>query len=184
MKKTIQILSLAASAALIAGCSSNEYTQTPTPPNGTSVDMSRNSDGTAGNTAYNFNQGSYTPKQDVTLDQLPQAAQITVRNQIGDDQIVKIKEVTRDGQTAYRVELQRKDWHSERPALVVAADGSILKESHLKTIDEPAGAQAPERTGLDSVPNNSPSTAPNPAQPSNPAASITGLSPASVQSDR
>jgi hypothetical protein len=183
MKKTIQVLSLAASAALIVGCSSNEYTQTPTPPNGTSVDMSRNSDGTAGNTAYNFNQGSYTPKPEVTLDQLPQAAQITIRNQIGDDQIVKIKEVSKDGQTAYRVELQRKDWHSERPTLVVAADGSILKESHMRTINEAAGAQAPESSALDSIPN-SPSTAPNPAQPYNPAAPTPAFPPASVLSDR
>src|SRR5580698_8296715 len=94
MKNTIQILSLTAAAALIAGCSStsNQYSQSPTPPNGTSVDMSRNSDGTAGNSAYNFNQGTYSQKTEVTIDQLPQPAQTTIRNQIGSDQIAKIKQ--------------------------------------------------------------------------------------------
>ena len=183
MKNTIQILSLAAAAALIAGCSSpsNQYPQTPVPPNGTSVDMSRNTDGTAGNSAYNFNQGSYTPKQEVTLDQLPQPSQTTIRNQIGNVQIENIKQETKDGEVVYRVELQRKNWHSGRPNLVVAADGSLLKESHMKTINESAGAEAaptPESSALGSTPNNNPSAAPNPAGPT------PAFPPASVQNDR
>ena len=134
------LFSLATAAGLIVGCASNENIHTmPTPPNGTSVDMRPQYRWHRGQSAHHrFNQGSYTPSREaVTIDQLPQAAQVTIRNQIGDDQIVKIKQETRDGQTAYRVELQRKDWHSERPTLVVAADGSILKERHMpRTINE------------------------------------------------
>ena len=188
--KTIQLISMVAAAGLIAGCSSTgsqsgNYTTTPNPPNGPSVDMSRNTDGTAGNSAYNFNQGSYNPpgapgnegksdeaKTDVTIDQLPQAAQQSIRNQVGDQQIAKIKQETKDGQTAYRVELQRKDWYSMRPSLLVAADGAILKESHLQKINEAAGSQTPQSSSSmgsqanpsgDQIPQNSQGTPANPS---------------------
>jgi hypothetical protein len=99
--------------------------------------------------------------KDVTFDQLPQAAQTTIRNQIGDQQVAKIREETKDGQTAYKIELQKKNWHSLRPDLIVAADGSIIKESHMEKVNEAAGAQAPGSSAAGSSTN---STSSNPQQ--------------------
>jgi hypothetical protein len=97
----------------------------------------------------------------LTLDQLPPAAQATVRQQAGQQRIVKIKRETRDGQAVYKVELTRRGelFHG---MLLVGADGSLLKESHLS---DPAGAEAPlpnmpnEGNPIERVPNS-----PNPAQ--------------------
>jgi|GEM_PF-3201161 len=84
----------------------------------------------------------------LTLDQLPAAARTTIRNQVGDQQITSIQPVTKDGESAYKVELQKKAWYSMKPSLIVSADGSLLKESHLPgpSINEAAGAQAPNAT--------------------------------------
>jgi hypothetical protein len=191
--KTVGIISMAAAAGLIVGCASNQYTTTPTPPNGTSVDMSRNTDGTAGNSAYNFNQGTYSPpgspgnevKSELSLDQLPQAAQTTIRNQIGNESIAKIKQETKDGQTAYRVELQRQDWYGARPSLLVAEDGAILKESHMQKINEAAGAEAPQSSSSASSDYSGSSLGAtgvehDPAAPANPASPSPAYPPSSV----
>lgn len=82
----------------------------------------------------------------MTLDQLPQAAQTTVRNEVGDTQIYSIKQESKDGQTAYKVEVDRRGFYPMRPSLIVAQDGSILKESRdlanrHSTVNEAAGAE-------------------------------------------
>lgn len=172
MKKTILLVSLATAAGVIVGCSSSSRESSSydnsNPAPGTSYNSNPTSAGSSSDTAA-YNNGnaaganqtaandttpsSATPEKsgflgmggkDVTIDQLPQAAQTTIRNQIGDQQIAKIREETKDGQTAYKVELQKKNWHSMRPDLIVAADGSILKESHMEKVNEAAGAQTPQ----------------------------------------
>jgi hypothetical protein len=92
-------------------------------------------------------EGTLT-RANLALEQLPAAAQTTIRNQVGDQQIVSIRPETKDGETAYKVELQKKSWHAMKPSLIVAADGSLLKESHMPgpAINEAAGAQAPRGT--------------------------------------
>ncbi len=91
------------------------------------------------------NEGVFT-RANLSLDQLPAAAQTTIRNQVGGQQITSIQSVTKDGEPAYKVELQKKSWFSMKPSLIVSADGSLLKESHLPgpAINEAAGAQAPQ----------------------------------------
>ncbi|HZM03212.1 MAG TPA: hypothetical protein VFC44_09325 [Candidatus Saccharimonadales bacterium] len=109
----------------------------------------------------------------MTINQLPPAAQTTVRNEIGSQPISCIKQETKDGQTAYKVELQRQGMSPMHESLVVAADGSILKESRKLAssraqMNEPAGAETDEiRTPSASSPAASPSSqAPNTASPS------------------
>jgi len=172
MKKTILMVSLATAAGVIVGCSSSSRESSSYNNSNPAPGTSYNSSGAAGttsDTAYNnansANQASAANQttsassdtsgsshsgflgmggNDVTIDQLPQAAQTTIRNQIGDQQIAKIREETKDGQTAYKVELQKKNWHSARPDLIVSADGSIIKESHMEKVNEAAGAQSPQ----------------------------------------
>lgn len=77
----------------------------------------------------------------VALDQLPPKVQATVRGQAGADQIHQIKAETKDGQTVYCVEFNRSSAWRMRPELIVAADGSIVKEKHMGNIvNEAAGS--------------------------------------------
>jgi hypothetical protein len=106
----------------------------------------------------------------MTINQLPPAAQTTVRNEIGDQQIFSIKEENKEGQTAYKVEVDHRSADMMRDSLVVAADGSILKESrHLASLhnkmSEPAGSQ---NNADQTTPTSSPSStqAPTEANPS------------------
>jgi len=80
----------------------------------------------------------------LTFRDLPQAVQSAVRGQIGDQQIRAIKTETNEGETEYKIQLERRSGSLFRPMLLVAANGLILKESHMgKTIHEAAGAEAP-----------------------------------------
>lgn len=78
----------------------------------------------------------------VSFNQLPQAAQTTVRNEIGDKPIARVDEDTRYGEPAYRVEVEAPGLN---PAIWVAPDGSIIKESRRlvsqRPMSEAAGAQ-------------------------------------------
>ena len=80
----------------------------------------------------------------ISFNQLPTAAQTTVRNEVGDKPIARVDEDTKYGQPAYRVEVESP---GPNPKLWVAPDGSIIKESRRlvsqRPINEAAGAQAP-----------------------------------------
>ncbi|HWD18750.1 MAG TPA: hypothetical protein VHB20_05680 [Verrucomicrobiae bacterium] len=180
--KTIQFIAVAAAAGLMAGCSTNDHRSVSSNDHatpGTSMNAAGGATsepvgqtdmaGSPGASVNNPNQASYSSynssstmpdtaaalsseRSQLSFDQLPASVQSTIRNQIGDQQITKIKQETKDGQTAYKIEFQRKDWYSMRPTITVAADGSILKESHLKKNYEAAGAQAPEnQSGANSI---------------------------------
>jgi hypothetical protein len=82
----------------------------------------------------------------MTLEQLPPAAQTTVRNEVGEQHIYGIQQCSKDGQNCYKVEVERSRYALAKPTLYVAQDGSIIKESHSladrrNQINEPAGAQ-------------------------------------------
>ena len=107
----------------------------------------------------------------MTLDQLPPAAQQTVRNEVGDTQIYSIKQCDKDGQTAYKVEVQRNGFSLMKPTLVVAQDGSIIKESRdladrRAKVNEAAGAQNNSSWDQNGAANsgNSPSASPGSTQ--------------------
>jgi len=157
--KLIPITLLAAAAGLIVGCSSNEYA----------------TDTTGG--AYGYNPGG-NAKYVLTLDQLPQPAQIAILQTIAGEPIERIKQENRDGQTVYRVEMQRTDWHSPHPTLLVAADGTFIRESHLP-IYEAAGADNSNQARLGAL-GCEPSVGPS----GNAASPFTPLAPTSVLSTR
>jgi hypothetical protein len=107
----IQILAVAASLALLAGCTTSRETM------------------------------GYAER--VSFEQLPPAVQMAVRNKVGDEPVARIDKETKYGQQSYRVEVERPGLN---PALWVAADGSILKESGRLArggMSEAAGGQAP-----------------------------------------
>jgi hypothetical protein len=81
----------------------------------------------------------------VKFDQMPQAAQATVRNEVGDRTIKRITEETKYGRPTYRVEVE-EPWINS--ALWVAPNGAVVKESsrlvaqrQVRTVNEAAGAQ-------------------------------------------
>jgi len=101
----------------------------------------------------------------MTINQLPPAAQTSVRNEIGSQPISCIKQETKDGQTAYKVELERQGMSPMRESVTVAADGSIIKESRKlasahNQINEPSGAD------MDKTDDNRPSVANPSSSPS------------------
>jgi len=168
--KMTQLISILAAAGLVAGCSSTrnqtQNDQSTNPSNNGTPSTSMNTQGNINEpsgsqaNAADTNQIQTSPEFDhaqsmrgseVTFDQLPQAAQNAVRQQIGNQDIDKIKQETKQGQVAYKVELQKNDWYTMRPTLTVAADGSILGESHLKGITEAAGAQTPQSQSTSSM---------------------------------
>jgi hypothetical protein len=111
----------------------------------------------------------------MTINQLPPSAQTTVRNEVGDEQISSIKEENKEGQTAYRIELDHRNVDMMRDYIVVAADGSILKESrHLASthnkMTEPAGSQ---NNADQTTPTASPNSTQAPAE-----ANPNGVNPA------
>jgi hypothetical protein len=86
----------------------------------------------------------------VAFEQLPQPAQQAVRNEVGSRRINRIDQDIKNGQVAYRVEVQKgAGWTSwSNPTLWVTPSGSILKEStslssRNQQVTEPAGAQTP-----------------------------------------
>ena len=110
----LQIISLAAVVAVLAGC-----------------------------TSYKERMGYATP---ISFNQLPAAAQATVRNEIGNRQIARIDQENKYGQPAYRVEVEER---GPNPTLWVSSDGSIIKQSSRLT----AGRTANEAAGAQSNPN-------------------------------
>jgi hypothetical protein len=91
----------------------------------------------------------------VTFNQLPPAAQTTVRNEIGNQPIARITEDNNYGQQTFRVEVEQPGLNG---ALWVASDGSIIKESrrlvsHRAAVNEAAGAQAPKSDSMKSDSN-------------------------------
>lgn len=85
--------------------------------------------------------------QPVSINELPPAAQATVRNEIGNQPIAKITREWKYGDPAYRIEVEHT---GVNPSLWVAADGSIITESRTlvianqkekQRIYEAAGAQ-------------------------------------------
>jgi hypothetical protein len=86
---------------------------------------------------------NFPAAQPVAFNQLPPAAQATVRNEIGTQPIAQITQESKYGETTYRVEVERKGIN---PTLWVAGDGSIIKESgslvvESRRMNEAAGAQ-------------------------------------------
>ena len=82
-------------------------------------------------------------KTPLTLNELPPAAQTTVRNQIGTLPIASITEEQRYGAITYRVETENK---GRNGVLWVEPNGSIVKESRAlvaeqRRVEEGAGAQ-------------------------------------------
>jgi hypothetical protein len=92
----------------------------------------------------------------MNFNQIPPAAQATVRNEIGNQPIEAITKEVKYGEPSYRIEVQRPGLN---PTIWVAADGSIIKESRRLVgsnepryqyqiqphyqVNEAAGAQAP-----------------------------------------
>jgi hypothetical protein len=165
--KTMGWCSVTVAVGLLAGCASQPAGNNSAnlSPNGPSTTMNASfSSDSSGVTDQDMAQSSeaYLAPVQLTLDQLPPAAQATIRQQAGQRRIVKIKRETRDGQAVYKVELTRQGdlFHG---MLLVSADGSLLKEAHLS---EPAGSEAPlpnmpnEGNPIERVPNG-----PNPAHP-------------------
>lgn len=119
----------------------------------------------------------------LTLDQLPRAAQSSIRNEIGSKQISSITEESKNGETAYKVEVQRPDFYSMRPSLIVGSDGAVLKESRSlssRHVNEAAGAENSEANAK--WPSSSPDStqAPSEANPSgtNPERAVPSDNPA------
>jgi len=144
-------ISLTVAAGLMTGCASQPAGNNSAnlSPNGPSTTMNASfSSDSSGATDQDMAQASesYLAPVPLTLDQLPPAAQATIRQQAGQRRIVKIKRETRAGQTVYKVELTR---HGElfHGMLLVSADGSLLKVAHLSS---PASSEAP----LPNIQNN------------------------------
>jgi hypothetical protein len=79
----------------------------------------------------------------ISFNQMPPAAQATVRNEVGSQPIAAITTEYKYGEPTYRIEVERKGIN---PTLWVAADGSIIKESrslfsYNQQMNEPSGAQ-------------------------------------------
>jgi len=157
--KIVTLISLAAAAGMVAGCSSDEYANS----------------NTAG--PYGYNYGGDT-KYVLTLDQLPQPAQIAILAQINGQPIARIRQEIREGKTVYRVDLQRADWATGRPSLVVAADGALLSESGMP-IYEAAGAEYRQGAAIGAT-----GVTPDPGPSSNPASPTPAFPPSSVLFDR
>ena len=90
--------------------------------------------------------------QNISLNQLPPAAQATIRNEIGNQPIAKLTKEWKYGDPSYRVEVEQR---GANPDLWVAADGSIITESRslvvqnqkaAERINEAAGAQRRPQT--------------------------------------
>ncbi|HEX3719654.1 MAG TPA: hypothetical protein VH595_17010 [Verrucomicrobiae bacterium] len=63
--------------------------------------------------------------------QLPANVQSTIRDQAGNDPISQIKMDTKNGATVYCVTFETRKAAYPRPELVVAPDGSIVKEKNM-----------------------------------------------------
>src|SRR5688572_12070188 len=62
----------------------------------------------------------------ITEAQLPAAVQKTLNQQKGTDTVKDIEKETRNGQTVYEVELNRRGLN---PKLVIAEDGSVVRDA-------------------------------------------------------
>jgi hypothetical protein len=69
---------------------------------------------------------NYGASEQISFNQLPRAAQATVRNEVGNQPISLITKEYKYGETSYRIEVEHKGLN---PTLWVAQDGSIIKES-------------------------------------------------------
>ena len=131
--------SLMAAAGLITGCASHppRYDSEITGDNlaGTRMNASFSSDSAGVDDQDNAPAPEGAMPIQLTLDQLPPAAQATVRREAGERRVVKIKRENQDGQAVYKVELTR-DGDLFHGLLIVRPDGTLLKESHLS---EPNG---------------------------------------------
>ena len=131
-----------ASLAVITGCasqSSNNAINTPAPPP-TTMNAPYSSD-TAGvqDEAMAGAPVAYLPRSEMDFSQLPQPVQAAIRQEAQNVPIDKIIRETKRGDTVYKVELKRGDGRVFHGSIVIAADGTVLKESHL---GEAAGASA------------------------------------------
>ena len=91
---------------------------------------------------------SHLEKKEISFNQMPSAAQQTVRHEIGDKNIARVDMGSyKNEETAYRVETEREPGHLMRPRLWVNLSGQILKESRQLAsrphIHEPAGTEMP-----------------------------------------
>jgi hypothetical protein len=129
-------------AALVAGCAS----QPAGNPEGLTDDNGPSTRMTASFSSDSAGAGDQQPPSDalasmpiqLTIDQLPPAAQAAARREAGTRRIVKIKREIQDGQAVYKVELSR-DGGLFHGLVVVGPDGAILREAHLS---KPAGPDA------------------------------------------
>ncbi len=88
--------------------------------------------------------GAYLPPMEVLFGQLPQPVQTTILQTAGNAFIDRIIRQTRQGETVYKVELKPQAGQILEGILVVASDGSLLKERY---IGEAAGANLPPVNG-------------------------------------
>jgi len=126
-------IALAAAVGCVAGCQSHQVRDDTTA--GDTVQERRMTASFSSDSAGIQDQDALPPMEagmpiQLTLDQLPPAAQATVRREAGAKRVVKIKRETRDGEAVYRVELTR-DGDLFHGLLLVTADGELLREAHL-----------------------------------------------------
>jgi hypothetical protein len=132
--KTMGWYSLMAAAGFITGCASHSPRYDSEAPGDNIVGTRMNASFSSDSAGVEDQNNSPAPEGampiQLTIDQLPPAAQATIRREAGERRIVKIKREDQDGQAVYRVELTR-DGDLFHGLLVVTPNGTLLRESHL-----------------------------------------------------
>ena len=127
-------LSLTAAVALASGCASQHAANDGSPPDkdfpGFRMTSSTSSDTSGADAVDRQIPVEANMPVPLTLDQLPPAAQTTVRREAGARRVVKIKRETRDNEVFYKVELTR-DGSWFHGIVVVTPDGTLIRESHV-----------------------------------------------------
>ncbi len=127
-------LATAAGLGLITGCASHPAQGSSEATSGdvinTRMNASFSSDSAGVQDVEKQPQFDSNVPVQLTLDQLPPAAQATVRREAGKKRVVKILRETQNGNAYYRVKLTR-DGHLFHGLLVVTPDGTLLREEHM-----------------------------------------------------
>ena len=140
--KTALCLFAGASLAFLAGCASSSDKNTPvvaTLPTTMNTPYSSDFFGLQ-QEEVGAPRGAYLPPAEMDFSQLPQPVQATIVQQTRGAFIDKIIRQTRQGQTVYKVELRPQSGQIVQGILVVASDGTLLKERYM---GEAAGANLP-----------------------------------------
>lgn len=128
-------LSAGSALGLLAGCassSSDRDTAGNTPNTTMTAAYSSDSAGTTTQPLVDTTEGrARLAVTEIAYDQLPLAVQAAIQQQAHNQPIIKIKRETRKGQTVYKVELKAEQGALLHGTLIIAGDGSILKESRV-----------------------------------------------------